>query len=157
MRPQFAISMKRFRPIGLIAIQRASPITFAVRVKAYEADEKKLPLQAITEYGEALESLDRGDFRQGIVLFTKSMKSDPDFLWAANNLAWLLATCSKDEVRNGKAAVTYAKTACQKSDWHCWSFMDTLAASFAEAGEFDYAVECGERALMIAPTHHAVA
>ncbi len=67
-------------------------------------------------------------------------------LQARNNLAWLLATAPSEFLRDGKRAVaTIRPIALLYGDWQ---HLDTLAAAYAEAGEFDAAVEAQRQALM---------
>lgn len=62
-----------------------------------------------------------------------------------NSLAWLLATHKDAEVRNGRRAVAHAQSAvaAQPSPEH----LDTLAAAYAENGQFELAVATQLRAL----------
>src|SRR5262249_49421907 len=62
-------------------------------------------------------------------------------------LAQLLATCPDDKVRDGKRAVQYATTACELTDWKVPSCLETLAAAYAEAGQFEEAIRYQTRAL----------
>jgi tetratricopeptide (TPR) repeat protein len=61
-------------------------------------------------------------------------------------IAWLLATAADAKVRDGKRAVELAKEALalERSEG---TIMDTLAAAYAEAGNFAEAVRWQERAL----------
>lgn len=62
----------------------------------------------------------------------------------ANNLAWLLATHPDAAVRNGAEAVEWASksaAAAASAKQLEADFLDTLAAAYAEAGQFDKAVE----------------
>jgi hypothetical protein len=53
-----------------------------------------------------------------------------------NNWAWLLATCSDPTVRDGHAAVTYAEKIVAATSRTNAGYLDTLAAAYAEAGDF---------------------
>jgi membrane associated rhomboid family serine protease len=56
-----------------------------------------------------------------------------------NSLAWLLATCPDAAIRNGTRAVELAQRACKLDDWKNPALLDTLAAAYAEAGDFPQA------------------
>ena len=58
-----------------------------------------------------------------------------------NNMAWLYATCPEETCRNGEKAVEYATKACELSEWKEASIVGTLAAAYAEVGQFQKAVE----------------
>jgi tetratricopeptide (TPR) repeat protein len=66
---------------------------------------------------------------------------------ARNAWAWFLATCPDGSLRHGITAVFEAKAACELSDWAEPSYLDTLAAAYAENGEFDQAVKFAARAV----------
>lgn len=63
-----------------------------------------------------------------------------------NNLAWLLATCPDDHLRDGSEAVRLAERACELTRGRVVNCIGTLAAAYAEAGDFSEAVATAERA-----------
>ncbi len=64
----------------------------------------------------------------------------PDWPEVLNNLAWLLATHTNDAARNGPEAVKLAERACVLTAHTNLSFVSTLAAAYAEAGDFPAAI-----------------
>jgi hypothetical protein len=57
-----------------------------------------------------------------------------------NQLAWFQATCPDAAHRDGNAAVRNATRACELSQWKDAGNIDTLAAAYAEIGDFAQAV-----------------
>ncbi len=57
-----------------------------------------------------------------------SVQDAPNNAEANNALAWLLATCPDNSIRNGEQALLYAHQACELSNWRNPDIIDTLAA-----------------------------
>ena len=64
-------------------------------------------------------------------------------------LAWLLATCAVEGLRDGKKAVELATKACELAESKDPRMITTLAAALAESGEFDRAVEKEREAIRL--------
>src|SRR5262245_11104007 len=63
--------------------------------------------------------------------------------------AWFRATCPNASFRNGQQAVKDAKAACSIMVWKDEQMIDTLAAAYAETGDFNSAVQCASQALAV--------
>lgn len=118
---------------------------------AYQLLGQEDPVKSLAEYNSAVRSANQGQFRAAIESYLRSIELDVELLWASNNVAWLLATYPDGRARDGAAAVRHATVACDKSDWHCWNFIDTVSAAYVEAGDFTRAVTTAERATAFAP------
>jgi len=75
----------------------------------------------------------------------------PDVITIYNNQAWLFATCPEEKLRNGVRALEYARKACELCEWKRPGHIDSLAAAFAETGDFDSAVKFQAWYVTLAP------
>ena len=94
----------------------------------------------------------QGKLHEAIEEYEQTLNITPEDSVALNNLAWILATCSDDSIRDGPRAVTLAARAVQISGGRNPSFVRTLAAAQAEAGQFADAVATAETAKALANT-----
>jgi len=78
--------------------------------------------------------------------YREAARLAPDKPAYLNDLAWVLATHPRAEVRDGNQAVRLAERACQLTQFREPMFVGTLAAAYAEAGRFPDAVKTAERA-----------
>jgi tetratricopeptide (TPR) repeat protein len=101
---------------------------------AIALEEKGTPAEAVQQYEKAMES---------------SSRSIPTL----TNLAWLLATCPNESLRNGRKAVELATQADQLVHGANTLVLRTLAAAYAENGEFGKAIETARTARQLARMH----
>jgi tetratricopeptide (TPR) repeat protein len=88
----------------------------------------------------------------GVVL--RQLGRIQESLWEYNQEAWLLATHPDANSRNGDRALLLAREVCAAAGHEEARFLDTLAAAYAETGDFGRAVETAKRALAAASSNH---
>ena len=64
-----------------------------------------------------------------------------------NNFAWVLATSPDDKLRDGKRAVQLATKACEVTKHKKAHILSTLAAAYAETGDFATALKWSQKAV----------
>ena len=97
-----------------------------------------------------------GDFRRAQADFVAALRADrrdPDVL---NNVAWFRATCPEANFRNGKEAVELATLACTLDKWKDADEIDTLAAAYAETGNFAEAQRYQQKAIDLLSENEAL-
>jgi tetratricopeptide (TPR) repeat protein len=87
-----------------------------------------------------------------VQILNQGLRLAPDHLDMANNLAWLLATSPIDDLRDGAESLRLAQRVCIVTGEQDANFLDTLAAAWAEVGNFNEAVKVIERAVELART-----
>lgn len=80
----------------------------------------------------------------------KALKIKPDYPEALNNLAWLLATSIDKNFQNPAKACQLAEYACKITNFTQPDLLDTLAAAYAQAGDFKKAIETATKAIRLA-------
>jgi tetratricopeptide (TPR) repeat protein len=93
---------------------------------------------------------EKGKSAEAIQHYEKALEISPQSVSALNNLAWLMATCSDASFRNGTRAIQLAQQADQLSRGTNILVLRTLAAAYAEAGQFGKAIESARAATRIA-------
>jgi TPR repeat protein len=93
------------------------------------------------------------DFRRAGAWYQRAARSDDP--WAANNLAWFMATCPDESLHNGEQAVQLSSRALRIMDEageeQRYEMIDTKAACLARNGEYLEAVLWQKKALALLP------
>src|SRR5437773_10101504 len=93
---------------------------------------------------------EKGETAEAIYHYEKAVQISPKSISALTNLAWLLATSSNDALRDGNKAVKLAGEANQLLVGTNPVVLRTLAAGYAETGQFAKAIESAEAAVQLA-------
>ena len=88
----------------------------------------------------------RQQFDKALNDYNASLKQAPKESETNCKLAWLLASCPDENCRNGTKAVEFGLAACKSSNWEDALAIQSLAAAYAETGEFAKAVETQTKA-----------
>ncbi len=92
----------------------------------------------------------QGKTADAVTHWGEVIRLQPKNASALRKMAWVLATCPEQSVRNGAAALELAQRAEQLSDGKDARIFDALAAAYAELGRFADALPAARRALELA-------
>jgi tetratricopeptide (TPR) repeat protein len=93
-----------------------------------------------------------GDYDAAIQALREILARQPDSFADLNNLAWIRATAPEAQFRNGIEAVQLSERACKLTDYREPILLGTLAAAYAEAGDFTNAVAVTQSVIELART-----
>ncbi len=97
--------------------------------------------------GKADAMLNTGEHVLAVKEYERALEALPDDSGVLNNFAWVLATSTMDELRDGERALDLAKKACEITEYKQAHILSTLAAAYAETGDFDAATEWSAKAV----------
>jgi tetratricopeptide (TPR) repeat protein len=96
--------------------------------------------------------IQQGRIRDGVEEWQKVLESQPDNGNAMSNVAWVLATSPDDSLRDGAKAVQLAEQAMHISGRRIPVLFRTLAAAYAERGQFSEAIQTAQQGIELANT-----
>lgn len=154
----------KFRPdypdahynLGVVLFQKHD---FDAAISEWRAVLSVYPDDSATHVGLGNAFIQKGFLHDAVENYRTALKLEPDSVFALNNLAWLLSTGPDYSVRSGPAAVDLALRLNRVSNYTNPSFIRTLAAAYAEAGQYDKAIDTARTAadLAHAQSQHGLA
>jgi tetratricopeptide (TPR) repeat protein len=120
---------------------------YDLAIADYEAAIRINPKRGLYHRNRGNVLMDKRDYEKALASFNEAIRLDANDADAADSAAWLMATAPDAKLRNGKRAVELAQKACELTQWKNGSYVDTLAAAFAEAGDYAEAVRREQQAL----------
>lgn len=116
-------------------------------IEIFTAILESEPTNLVALRGRADARLGIGQQAAAIADYEAALKVDPQQPSVLNNLAWVLATSPDDSLRNGKRAVELATKAAELTEHERPYILSTLAAAYAETGDFETARKWSQKAL----------
>jgi Tfp pilus assembly protein PilF len=141
-------------PLNFQALTNSGAVEFsrgnlALAKEHFEKAIEANPLYAEAHYNLALILTREGDFKDAVTHYGKCLEIATDDSDSLGNLAWLLATCPDDSIRNGRRALELAQRLERLAEKPYPRLFDILAAAYAETGQFDKAVQMAERSVQL--------
>ena len=133
--------------VGMLLMQTQS---YAEAIAFFNRALQIQPRDAETEEQVATAFLKLGQPGDAMTHFEAALRLQPTLPNSLNMLAWVLATCPDAGMRNGPKAVALATQANQASGGKNPAQLATLAAAYAEAGQFAEAQQTAQHAIDLA-------
>jgi tetratricopeptide (TPR) repeat protein len=107
--------------------------------------ERENKADALRARGDALLSV--GKHAEAVKDYDVALKIDADDTHVLNNLAWVLATSPDDAVRNADRSIELGLRACEITKYEKPHILSTLAAGYAEKGDWETAKKWSGKAV----------
>jgi tetratricopeptide (TPR) repeat protein len=120
---------------------------FDSAIADYDVAIKIAPTRGLYHRNRGNVLMDKRDYERALASFNEAVRLDAKDADAADSAAWLMATAPDAKLRNGKRALELARKACELTEWKNGSYVDTLAAAYAETGNFAEAIRHQQLAL----------
>ncbi|MBR5711026.1 MAG: hypothetical protein IKX40_09730 [Thermoguttaceae bacterium] len=86
-------------------------------------------------------------YDKAVEAFEKNLELEPENSTSLNNYSWFLSTIAEDAYRDGKKALELALKAAEATEYKQSYILSTLAAAYAETGDFENAIKTVQKAL----------
>jgi tetratricopeptide (TPR) repeat protein len=96
-------------------------------------------------WGDTLAGM--GRYEEAAAVYRQGIQRNPQSVSIAQALAWLLATCRDEKVRDGVAAGQLAEQLCKATEYRDPRMLDVLAAAQAAKGDFQGAAATAKKAI----------
>jgi len=126
------------------ALSRKGEVEKAAR--QFELALRLEPKFAPAHYALGILRQHQGQVAEALQHWREAARLAPQWADPLNNLAWVLATNPRADLRNGPEAVKLAERAVELTGTNTVGMLDTLAAAYAEAGRFAEARSTARRA-----------
>ena len=83
-------------------------------------------------------------------IYAELLEIDPEDTGVLNNYSWLLGTCPDDQYRDAALALEYGKKSAEGTYYKLPHILSTLAAAYAENGDFESARSWSQKAVDLA-------
>jgi tetratricopeptide (TPR) repeat protein len=110
-----------------------------------DEEQKETRGDALRARGDARLSV--GNHAEAIKDYEEALKIDPEDTGVLNNLAWVLATSPEDSVRNAERSIELGTKACELTKYQKPHILSTLAAGYAEKGDWETAKKWSAKAV----------
>jgi tetratricopeptide (TPR) repeat protein len=141
------LSVENHYVLGKFTLDQGNP---AQALPEFERAVAIRPRFVSGEEGIATADEALGNNRDALAHWRKAHAIDPTRISSTLGIAWLLATAPEASLRNGNEALSLAEAANNLATSNDPTVLDTLAAAYAENGQFAQAVALETRALELA-------
>ena len=137
-------------PLGIALEEQGQWRLSAVQLQVGIAEDYRGIEYKLEYYHLGGVQLHLGLYREGLKDFELALQFGPGRPDSINGLARLLATCPDASIRNGPRAVQLAQRACEETNYRKANMLGTLAAAYAETGQYDQAIAMAQKAIVVA-------